>query len=62
MQVIWYNIRVKAYQFGTYEEYKMKISGRPDEILALERFRNTSETTLLKIVSELNKCQFSKLR
>ncbi len=62
MQVIWYNTNSRSYQFGSYEEYQLKSTGKPDEILGLERFRNASERTLLKIVSELNKCQLSRLR
>lgn len=62
MQVIWYNTAVQSYQFGSYEEFQTKISGKPHEILALERFRDASERTLMKIVTELNKCQLSRLR
>lgn len=62
MKVIWYNIPAESYQYGSYEEFQHKISGKPNEILALERFRNASERTLIKIVSELNKCQLSRLR
>ena len=62
MNVIWYNTSLKSYQFGTYEEYKINLTGTPETILALERFKDASEKTLMKIVSELNKCQLSKLR
>lgn len=62
MQVIWYNTAAQSYQFGSYEEFKSRLSGRPNEILALERFRDASERTLLKIVTELNKCHLSRLR
>ncbi|WP_462250947.1 hypothetical protein [Ekhidna sp.] len=62
MQVIWYNTASQSYQYGTYEEFQIKLTVKPNEILGLERFRNTSERTLLKIVSELNKCQLSRLR
>ncbi len=62
MQVIWYNTSAESYQFGSYEEFQSKVSGKPHEILALERFRNASERTLIKIVAELNKCQLSQLR
>ncbi|WP_350216967.1 hypothetical protein [Ekhidna sp.] len=62
MQVIWYNTTAGSYQYGSYEEFQLKISKRPDEILALERFRDASQRTLIKIVSELNKCQISRLR
>ncbi len=62
MQVIWYNTTSQSYQYGTYEEFQIKLTIKPNEILGLERFRNTSERTLLKIVSELNKCQLSRLR
>ena len=62
MKVIWYNTLLRAYQFGSYEEFKLQISGMPGEILALERFRDASENTLQKIVAELNKCQLSRLR
>ncbi|MEO9484146.1 MAG: hypothetical protein ABJG47_11890 [Ekhidna sp.] len=62
MQVIWYNTSAQSYQFGSYEEFQTTMSGKPNEILALERFRDASERTLIKIVSELNKCQLSRLR
>lgn len=62
MKVIWYNTTAQSYQFGSYEEFQSRISGKPNEILALERFRNASERTLMKIVAELNKCQLSRLR
>lgn len=62
MQVIWYNTTAQSYQFGSYEEFQLKISAKNNEILALERFRDASERTLMKIVSELNKCQLSRLR
>lgn len=62
MQVIWYNTTVQSYQFGSYEEFQVINTGKSNEILALEKFRNASERTLIKIVSELNKCQLSRLR
>lgn len=62
MKVIWYNTLKCAYQFGSYEEYKLQMAGMPNEILALEKFRDASENTLTKIVAELNKCQLSRLR
>lgn len=62
MQVIWYNTTIQSYQFGSYEEFQLKTSNKPNEILGLERFRDASERTLIKIVSELNKCQLSRLR
>ncbi|MEP1031984.1 hypothetical protein [Ekhidna sp.] len=62
MQVIWYNTTAQSYQYGSYKEFESRVSGRPNEILALERFRDASERTLIKIVSELNKCQLSRLR
>lgn len=62
MNVIWYNTTARSYQFGSYEEFQVIIAGKPNEILALERFRDASERTLKKIVSELNKCQLSGRR
>lgn len=60
MNVIWYNTIAEAYQFGSYEEFKQKLSGNPQNILGLERFRDASERTLMKIVMELNKCQMPR--
>lgn len=62
MKVIWYNTTVRSYQYGSYEEFALKIAGKPNEILGLEKFVNASERTLTKIVSELNKCQLAKSR
>lgn len=60
MKIIWYNTHSHTYQFGDFDEYKSLSSEKPTEILGLEKFRNASEKTLLKIVDELNKCQLSK--
>lgn len=62
MKVIWFNTHTQAYQFGSYEDFKMKASGMPNQLLALERFGNASESTLAKIVFELNKCLLGKRR
>ncbi|MEM7297803.1 MAG: hypothetical protein AAF391_06015 [Bacteroidota bacterium] len=62
MNVIWYNTLAEAYQYGSYEEFKQRRSGNPQNILGLERFRDASERTLMKIVMELNKCQISRRR
>lgn len=62
MNVIWYNTIKKRYEFGSLEDYQTKQAScfYPDQILALEEFFAASTHTLMKITSELNKCQFSK--
>ena len=57
MKVIWYNTMLEAYQFGTYIQYQKVARTEPHNILALERLINTPEKTIVKVVSELNKCR-----
>jgi len=58
IQVLWYNNKRNTYEFGTWNEFKLTVAKtlNPHEILPLERFRNTPESTMKKIVAELNKC------
>ena len=62
MKVIWFDLTLQAYQFGSYEEFEVKAAGMPNKILGLEKFRDASGRTLKKIVTELNKCRLSRLK
>ena len=59
IKVIWYNISAQEYQSGTWNDLKKLMSStiRSYDIQPLERFNDTSEKTLKKIVGELNKCK-----
>ncbi|SNT35297.1 hypothetical protein SAMN05421640_3480 [Ekhidna lutea] len=60
MKVLWYNNTLSSYQTGSWNDFKkIATGGLNHEILPLEKFNNASETTLNKIVKELNKCRSS---
>ncbi len=64
MQVLWFNTSISSYETGTWNEFKMKQinSTHHEDILALEKYRDTPSETLKKIARELNKCRLSRLR
>ena len=57
MKVIWYNKTISGYEFGNYQEYKTIASKFPNEVLGLERYNDTSDCELQKIVRKLNSAQ-----
>ena len=59
IKVIWYNVSAQEYQSGTWNDLKNLMSSpiRSYDIQPLERFNDTSEKTIKKIVGELNKCK-----
>lgn len=57
MQVIWYDTEIKEYKHGGYQEFKGLMEKSPQKILPLERFNNIAETTVTKVVDELNRSQ-----
>ena len=59
MQVIWYDTEHKQYKNGSYLEFKQLIEKSPGKILGLERFNNIAESTVIKVVHELNKSRHS---
>ena len=61
MQVIWYDTAVEKYKNGSYRQFKILMEKSPESILALERFNNIAEATVIKVVNELNKSRH-KLR
>ena len=64
MQVLWFNTSISSYETGTWSEFKTKQSNsaHTEDILALEKYRDTPSETLVKIAKELNKCRLSRLR
>ncbi len=57
-KVIWYDVSKHEYQSGSLNDLEnlMSCSTNSHEIQPLERFNDTSEKTINKIVGELNKC------
>lgn len=64
MQVLWFNTSISSYETGTWNEFKIRQSNSTnhEDILALEKYRDTPSATLKKIARELNKCRLGRLR